>query len=158
MTTPTERLSMNANIDLRRRGRSVVERWFALNWAAPEDAEDFIALFSTSGRLERHFRPEGRQQYIGDSLRAHYQSAHHEFSNWSWLERRVYATQYPQVFWALAEGRGLRKGSNMAYENAFAMLFVIDGDRIRILREWSDPIRVLESQGVHVPDMPSAPE
>lgn len=155
MTLPEDRYSFNTNADVRRQGRRTIDDWFELNWAEPQHASRFASLFMETGRLERHFRPEGRQKYAGAALTRHYASMPRELASWAWREREVYATQYPQVFWALAEGEGVYRQTERHFKNSFAMVFVIDEGKIRLLREWSDPIPWLEARGVHVPELPT---
>lgn len=154
MAVKLDRYSFDHNVEIRKANRETVERWFSLDWAESSHGELMDALFVPHGRVQRNFRPEGREEFVGATLREHHASYSEIFRSWTWDEKSVYSTQYPQVFWALAEGHGDLRDGGTRYANAFAFAFVLEDAKIRVLKEWSNPIPVLESRGIAVPHLP----
>ncbi|WP_322067024.1 PhzA/PhzB family protein [Burkholderia ubonensis] len=135
--------------DERATNRAAVEAFLNV---FPEGGESFFAARQRMGLLAPDYVME--LPYAPPGMRRRDTSEHHN-ARADWLRdvfltwRRtngpvIYETTDPKVFWVEAGGEGLTRfwGTPMPYLNDFAIMFVVEDGKVKLFREYFNPINL----------------
>ncbi|WP_157962519.1 PhzA/PhzB family protein [Homoserinimonas sp. OAct 916] len=153
MKTAPERYSFSHNVELRAHNKEVVTNWFSDHFAAVPKAGDAADRYQPYVRYQRNFLPEGRREYTGiDSVTAQLHAESGRVTDWEWTDLEILTTEYPQVVWVLAESSYRLAETGKSSGNSYAFAFVLENGKIRLIKEWLNPLPLLEERGVTVPN------
>ncbi|MBX3079244.1 MAG: PhzA/PhzB family protein [Cryobacterium sp.] len=138
--------------ELRKKNKSIVASWFDLDPSSSVDVEKMQLMFHPYGRKELRYQLDGPKEFVLDGLKNHHLSLPESYLSWQWEKVKITGTQFPNVFWAFSSGSGvISVPEETEYSNDFLHLFVLEDDKFRLVREWSDSARALAARGFDVP-------
>lgn len=76
------------------------------------------------------------------------------FPDWQWYNVSIHDTQDPDVFWVECDGKGVIRFDGYPegdYENHFIHSFQFEGGKIKLQREFMNPVQQFRALGLPVP-------
>jgi len=141
------------DLDLRRRNRSVVEKYLAARGA---DRLERHHLFTDDGSGGLWTTETGEPIVIRgkDRLEAHGRWSLRCFPDWAWINVEVFETQDPDRFWVECDGVGKIRFPGYPegiYRNHFLHYFLFEDGKIKQQREFMNPCQQFRALGIDVP-------
>lgn len=81
------------------------------------------------------------------------------FPDWRWFNVKIFDTQDPNVFWVECDGEGLIRFAGYpdgTYVNHFLHYFEFEDGKIKLQREFMNPVQQFKSLGLPVPKIQRA--
>jgi ketosteroid isomerase-like protein len=78
------------------------------------------------------------------------------FPDWRWYNVRIFDTQDPNIFWVECDGKGLIRFAGYPegiYANHFIHYFEFADGKIKLQREFMNPVQQFKSLGLPVPNI-----
>jgi phenazine biosynthesis protein len=141
---------------LQERNKKTVEAYMALG--GPDQIEERLALFADDGMREicstKSCLPE---RTVGKrALREKMVRLQKKWADFGYSNVLVYKTPDPELFIVECDGHGAMKNpmfsSPHAYENHFFILFTVRDGRIRMMKEFMNPMKLDQAYWHPMPD------
>jgi ketosteroid isomerase-like protein len=87
-------------------------------------------------------------------LKAHGEWSLKMFPDWEWLNVEIHATQDPNQFWVECDGEGTINYPSYptaTYRNHFVHSFTFEDGKIKVQREFMNPLQQMNALGIDVP-------
>lgn len=147
------------NDELRIKNRATVERFFKTH------GEERANLFTEDGSKEIPYPASFGQTWRWDGKAAvlkNFTSNIDLFVDWTWKDLKLDETLDPNKLWVEATGTGRQAVNDLskprAYTNHYIFCFEMRDGLIFKMREFHNPLALLDSLGVELPRVPSPDE
>lgn len=111
-------------------------------------------MYASNFTFEFPFAPPGWLQKlnVGETV-THFDWLSRTIRSWSWAESKVYATNYPDKFWIMRQGKGEVSwaGREGNYDGRFLTLLTVNDGKITHIRDYFDSIAMYRAIGVKLP-------
>ncbi|HYQ43250.1 MAG TPA: PhzA/PhzB family protein [Polyangiaceae bacterium] len=78
------------------------------------------------------------------------------FPDWRWYDVKIFDTQDPNIFWVECNGKGLIRFAGYpegVYSNHFIHYFEFEDGKIKLQREFMNPVQQFKALGLPVPQI-----
>jgi phenazine biosynthesis protein len=139
--------------ELRRRNRATVEKYMNTRG---QDRLNRHLLFTEDGAGGLWTTDTGEPIIIRgrDRLGEHGVWSRRCFPDWVWTNIQIFETQDPNVFWVECDGEGEIRFPSYPdghYRNHFLHSFLLESGRIKLQREFMNPVAQFQALGIEVP-------